>query len=658
MQVRAVRLSAFALAAFATVAVAPAADTFIPARGKVSIAKAVPINTYALVPAIDRTFRRQPTRPENELTFLWQAADPRNTLRAGGMLNRPRAHAPESLFPGIDATGWTPPDPDLGVGPNHIVAVVNSSLAFFDKPSGRMSFQRTFGDFFTGLGATSFIFDPKAFYDPLSRRFFVIACELESGTSTSKMLLAVSDDADPNGTWYRYRVDSKLTVGSTSYWLDYPGFGTSRDVVGFCGNMFGFTSGWAGNMYVLLPKAPLLTGAPVTGTIVHDPSSASVKIATVSDTPNLYGLSVEAADRLRIQSITNAGIQQTSVRVPAMRPPQTSVTGPNGLILDSLDGRLFNAHWRAGTLVTTHGVSPLAETRTVSRWYDIRLNGWPSAGTTPTLGQSGQVSGPTGEFSHMPAIAKNRRNELALVFSRTNGNTPADLMITGRKASDATGTMGVPIRVASTPMGFARPSQNRWGDYFGLAVDPVDDTTFWGIGMTGRSDGNWTTTIFSFRVSSYADFLAPVPASAISTLPSQGTLGTEPRTNIDRADNQVVTVRSQLVRGLGQVTSLRADYTTALSPSTVGALRLNFTNNAPSGAASFLYLWNHTRNTWDQLPVSAGTSFIERIENAASAYVSPAGRVSALLRVVQPVQRPGTYTLRQDRLGLEVAPRQ
>ncbi|MDX2066158.1 MAG: hypothetical protein SFX74_10480 [Fimbriimonadaceae bacterium] len=658
MQSRAFRLSAFVTASMAIAAIGTAADTFIPARGKVSIAKASPINTYALVPAIDRTFRPQPTRPENPLTFLWKAAEPRNPLRAGGMLTKPRAHAPETLFPGIDATGWVPPDPDLGVGPNQVVAVVNSSIAFFDKANGRMTFQRTFGDFFAGTGATSFIFDPKAFYDPLSRRFFVIACELESGTSTSKMLLAVSDDSDPNGSWFRYRVDSKLTVGDTSYWLDYPGFGTSRDLVGFCGNMFGFTSGWAGNMYVLLPKAPLLTGAAVTGTIVHDPGSASVKIATVSDTPNLFGLSVEASDRLRIQSVTNAGIQQTNVRVPAMRPPQTDVTGPNSLILDALDGRLFNAHWRAGTLVTTHGVSPLTETRTVSRWYDIRLNGWPAAGTTPTLTQSGQVSGPAGEFSHMPAIAKNRRNELALVFSRTNSATPADLMITGRKASDALGTMGAPVRVAASPSGFARPSQNRWGDYFGLAVDPIDDTTFWGIGMTGRSDGNWTTTIFNFKVSNYADFITPVPVSTISTLPSQGILGTEPKANLDRADNQVVTVQSQLVRGLGQVASLRADYTTSLTPSTAGALRLNFTNNAPNGASSFLYLWNYTRNTWEQIPVNAGSTFVERIENAASAYVSTTGRVSALLRVVQPLQRPGTYTLRQDRLGLEVAPRQ
>jgi hypothetical protein len=44
-------------------------------------------------------------------------------------------------------------------------------------------------------------------------------------------------------------------------------------------------------------------------------------------------------------------------------------------------------------------------------------------------------------------------------------------------------------------------NQGRWGDYFGIEVDPVDDETFWGTAMVVRADNNWQTHIMSWNVS-------------------------------------------------------------------------------------------------------------------------------------------------------------
>ncbi len=38
-----------------------------------------------------------------------------------------------SSFPGPGATGFIPPDPHLAVGPNHIIAAVNSRFTIYDK---------------------------------------------------------------------------------------------------------------------------------------------------------------------------------------------------------------------------------------------------------------------------------------------------------------------------------------------------------------------------------------------------------------------------------------------------------------------------------------------------------------------------------------------
>ena len=70
-----------------------------------------------------------------------------NDLKFGEMTSTPRT-AIERLFPGIGATGWVPADPDIAVGPNHIVSVVNSSIGFFTK-TGTSQFQQQASAFFT-----------------------------------------------------------------------------------------------------------------------------------------------------------------------------------------------------------------------------------------------------------------------------------------------------------------------------------------------------------------------------------------------------------------------------------------------------------------------------------------------------------------------------
>lgn len=633
----------------------------IKPRGTFQVKPGAPLNTATLLPQVNAKFTPTPREPVNELVFKWAKPVANNPLRAGGLIDAPRINNIEAKFPGIGATGWVPPDPDLGVGPQWIVAVVNSSVGFFNKSTGQASFLQTSETFFSGLGATSFQFDPKALYDPMSRRFFIIFCEFDSAGSQSKMLLAVSDDDNPNGTWYRYRIETKLTVGSDSFWLDYPGFGVSQNHLAFCGNMFGFTSGWAGNQFIVLPKAPLLTGQAVTATSLHDPSSASVKIAAVSQTPNLYAVSVVGSGQLRVQSVTNTAVVSRTVLVPPMNPPQTDVPGPGGHNLDALDGRLYNAQWRNGTLVTTHGITVGNDPRQVSRWYDINLNGFPTSGNNPTLIQAGNIGGGTGEHFHMPAIGKNRRGDIAVIFSRTSPNIQADLMLAARRSNDPIGSMGRIRREATTIGRYGGVGTNRWGDYFGVAIDPVDDSTFWAIGMVGVAGGNWGTQIFSFRVTNYDDLAVLAPVTAAAPLPNQGTVAGGVPSNLNLVDGRTMDINSRFVSGLGHVASIRTEYTTPLTSATTGLLRLNLNGTIPSDASWFVYFWNPTTNAYELIQTFAGSNTsaaAERVEAAAARYVGANGKVIALVRMVRPIRPTSApFTARVDRFALFQAPR-
>ena len=139
-------------------------------------------------------------------------------------------------FLGITSTGWTPPDPEMAVGPNHIVVVTNGAIGWLTK-SGTLQFQDELEDsngFWGTEGATNFVFDPEAIFDPHSQRFIAMANE-RSGTS-SFFLIAVSDDDDPNGTWYKYRINVTPLIGAN---IDSPNIGVDDEAIYLTADFFG-----------------------------------------------------------------------------------------------------------------------------------------------------------------------------------------------------------------------------------------------------------------------------------------------------------------------------------------------------------------------------------------------------------------------------------
>src|SRR5215813_11401891 len=67
-----------------------------------------------------------------------------------------------SNFAGITATGWIPPDCTMAVGPQHVLASVNSSVALYNKMGGAQLWQRTLSQWFSNVVQGMTIFDPKA----------------------------------------------------------------------------------------------------------------------------------------------------------------------------------------------------------------------------------------------------------------------------------------------------------------------------------------------------------------------------------------------------------------------------------------------------------------------------------------------------------------
>ena len=66
-------------------------------------------------------------------------------------------------FTGLVNNGWSPPDPQMAVGPDHIVLIGNGAIAFFTKEGTPLFEDEIAGPngFWGELGATGSVFDPE-----------------------------------------------------------------------------------------------------------------------------------------------------------------------------------------------------------------------------------------------------------------------------------------------------------------------------------------------------------------------------------------------------------------------------------------------------------------------------------------------------------------
>lgn len=432
-------------------------------------------------------------------------AGPPNDLIAGRESNAQRVAA-VSVFSGLDRTGWTPPDLTIAVGPNHIVETVNQSIAWYTN-GGVQQFRAVLGSqgspgFFEDVGAQTFTFDPKCFYDHIAERFIVLA--LEVYTTTAFVTIAVSDDADPNGVWYKYRTGAVINLGGNTYWWDYPGLGYDEDAWYVTSNLFGLNnSGFAGAGYRVFDKSSMLSGGTASYATLRDGGTGSVQSAQQFGANNAaYFVSVQNSSALRVAAVrdplTNPTLVTTTVSVPSFGSTSQSAVAGGGSI-DSVDFRIMNVHARDGRLWTAHTIG--ANGRNKARWYEMDLGDWPGSGGV-SLVQSGNVEISPEHDNYFPAIYTNDAGHAAMVFGASSASERVGMYITGRLTSDPLGEMGEPALVR---VGTRSGSSGRWGDYYDIALDPNDGTTFWAVGQTDETGIGWDTWIARFTTSDFGE---------------------------------------------------------------------------------------------------------------------------------------------------------
>ncbi len=633
--------------------------------------KAVTLDPKSFSPMIDTSFRPKQVQKEHEMMFNYPAGLP-NNLTAGGLLINPRITPGfASQFPGISATGYEPPDPDLAVGPNHIVEVVNSNIAFYKK-DGTKLLEQTEQNFFKSVSPEAFDFDPKVIYDQVAKRFIALDLGLNDAASggTASLIIGVSNTPDPTGTWKLYKVDVKQTSGSNNYWWDYPGLGYNKDMIVMSGNMFAMqgSSGFNGVQLVVFDKATLY-GGTATPNKFQVADGFTVQLAKTEDatSPSVYGVETDSDTSMRLTAITKSGstftVSQAVVPVPSWQRDSGSITGPGGVVVQTNDPRTLVAASASGRVLATHTVAVSgSDSRPSARWYDFKTNNWPASGS-PTLFQSGQVDPPAGHGYSFPAINIDNKGGIGMVFSKIGSSTPGQLMATGRKPTDPAGTMGLPVVIGNSTSGQYSGFSTRWGDYHDVEVDPTDSKTFWAVGMGAGTGGKWLTLINSFKVSATDAELVRVNPNSIAIV--AGTLVTGNKISLTTTDSNNLGIQTVPVTGLGQVAGFMAAYQLPFTGA-VDTLRVSLQVAGSSGSSALISLLNKNTGRYDQV-TTLGLSplgvakVLDLTPSQIALYVNSSNQVSLIVRAVNPNRSgaaPVPFQFNTDQAVLLTAPSQ
>lgn len=403
---------------------------------------------------------------------------PMTTREISAPATQMTAKAPVLNFEGLaDDNTAIPPDTMGAVGLTHVMTALNTQFRVQSR-TGTVLTTVAHDAFWQTTGA----FDPKVFYDHAAHRWIVVALD-GAYEATSSLLIAVSDTADPTGTWTIHDIPADQNL--IGAWGDFPmvGFNAKHFVVTL--NMFQIAGGgsFVESAVFVLDKAALYADAidGVFHTSIYDFCMAPA-VSFDGDTGPVY--LVEAGwppSTAWLLTVDDEWLFYEG-EIPGLSWNEWGgnlATQAGGNPIDAGDDRMTNAVLRNGWLYASHTAFLPAQTPTsaVAQWWRIK----------PDLSEGTQyriLSPQAGGMLAYPSIAVNEANDMVIGYSAFSPASYASAAYSYRRASDSPGVMSAPYVYKSGEANYYKTYggfYNRWGDYSMTVVDPLDDTTFWTI---------------------------------------------------------------------------------------------------------------------------------------------------------------------------------
>ncbi len=412
---------------------------------------------------------------------------------------REQSPIPSGSFNALDDNGLTiPPDVHGVAGPNHLMVALNSEFRIMTKTGTVVSTVSATG-FWAGVTPGGFA-DPHVLFDHYTNRWILVG---QSDASNSALLVAVSQTADPTGTWNRYAVDVDAT---DKLWFDFPLVGFNQNWLVITGNMFNTdNNAWSGKSQIyIFDKTSLNSGAALAfGTNAQVITTAGTDYAYSMSPATNYGAGnslflLESWDdqngQLRLSrlrgSIPNVFWTVSTATFPtngaqnwrwAPNPggdfaPQKGDTRKIAVN----DDRMNNVVMRNGKLWAAHHVflpGGSATTRGAIQWWVIDT-------LTDMPLQIGLIDDPAGKITRtFPSVAVDATENMVVGYSIFSADAYASAAYSFRNLCTPPNTMQSEVIYKEGLAPYFKnfgSSRCRWGDYSNTCLDPVTGK-FWTI---------------------------------------------------------------------------------------------------------------------------------------------------------------------------------
>ena len=472
----------------------------------------------------------------------------------------------------------TPANPSGAAGPNHIVNVGNSTIQWFEKGAANPQTHTSLVNFFQPLRPLTHLlnpdaritFDPQVLYDQYADRFVVMATEMfdRDPVFASRVLLAVSDDSDPNGNWYYTSINTQVNqrnpedpVEILPYWGSTPGLAVDRDAIYVTANLISFEDEEPyGNRLWIVEKGEDEGGFYDNGraqTTKHDPATEtgldmfvnSIRMRSMRPA-HVYGTAPEGVgtwlamydgrsdgthefvDVIRVDNpLDNPSFRLFSVNVgdlEEIRDPREFEPPPEapqpfiGSLVDFGDRRTYDAVWRDGNLYVTTVIVPKEGpniNQTSAHWFRFDT-------TNPNvlrLADQGSVRSDDLGFSvytSFPSVAVDAQGNMAISFAASGPMVYPGAYYAMRAADDPPGELRRPQTLAAGLDAFDLADfegLNGWGRYSSVTMDAADDVTFWTYNAYAVAEqglgGRWGTRWGQFRMAEIPPGPPPGPTT-------------------------------------------------------------------------------------------------------------------------------------------------
>ncbi|MFC2952880.1 calcium-binding protein [Marinicaulis aureus] len=461
---------------------------------------------------------------------------------------------------GIIGFNRVPPDHNGAVGQDHVISVLNHVMQIYDK-SGNLLSTQTLESLFGVIGGNSLLpVDPNIVYDPYSERFVYVSFEvggidggtINAGNDQIRLNVAVSKTSDPTDGWFVQSINANTVIGGRNTWSDYPGVAVDGDAIYITANMFQFDGGqsFAGNRLWIIDKGDgsggLYDGGGLSFT-KHNPIAAAgsgaveatlIPVRYANDSlggPGVFlasasGVSNGASEIIQVFHVTDPlgspdfSVQQISLgdisnenlsSLPGATQPGTAQRVGVG------DARINSggAVWFEGKIYLTFSVAPKTGPdagQTTTHWVELDATA-PAAISLRTQGNIGGEDIGVGVHTYHSSVNVNKDGSVLINFSASGPTVYPGAYYAFRGADDPAGAFG-PVQTLARGVdyyfrnrfgeGISSQTTNRWGDFSGVGVDPVDGTTFWlfnqyadqrGSPNSAGQDGRWRVVLGEAR---------------------------------------------------------------------------------------------------------------------------------------------------------------